>query len=72
MVTTIQLEEKVKNELNSLKNHPRESFNQVVSRLIVVVKEGSKLSDETIKNIKESIDEIKAGEYYPILRIVSE
>jgi predicted transcriptional regulator len=64
MATTIQLEEKTKSRLNDLKNYPKESFDQVVSRLIAMVREESKLSDETIKNIKESLDEIKSGDYY--------
>lgn len=34
MVTTIQIDEKVKARLDSLKTHRRESFNELISRLI--------------------------------------
>ena len=63
MVTTIQLEEKIKQRLDELKNHPRETYNEVLKRLVKIATEGSEgeLSPQTIKNIQKSLEDIKAG-----------
>ncbi len=34
MVTTIQLDEKLKAKLNKMKVHPRETYNELISRLV--------------------------------------
>lgn len=63
MVTTIQLEEKIKQRLDELKNHPRETYNEVLKRLVKIATEESEgeLSPQTIKNIQKSLEDIKAG-----------
>ena len=61
--TTIQVKKSVKKELDGLKLHPRESYNDVIERLIVVETEDEKLSPETIRHIEQSLNEIKAGKY---------
>jgi predicted CopG family antitoxin len=61
--TTIQVNKKVKRELDGLKLHPRESYNDVIERLIVVETEDEELSPETVKHIEQSLKEIKAGKY---------
>ena len=75
MVTTIQLDEKVKGNLETLKVHPRETFNEVIVRLVdssspaEVDKESlietiEVLSDaETMKNLAESLQEIEKGNF---------
>jgi len=66
MVTSIQLENKTKARLEKLKSHPKESYDDVVNRLLNVSKddEGT-LSKQTIKNIEKSLAEIKAGKVIP-------
>lgn len=63
MVTTIQLEEKIKRQLDELKNHPRETYNDVLERLVKMAIEESEeeLGPQTIKNIQKSLEDIKAG-----------
>ena len=63
MVTTIQLEEKIKQQLDKLKNHPRETYNDVLERLVKIAAKESEeeLSPQTIKNIQKSLEDIKAG-----------
>ena len=41
MVTTIQLDEHTKNLLNNLKRHHRESYNELLRRLIEVYQSGA-------------------------------
>ncbi|MBM3910066.1 MAG: hypothetical protein FJ356_00255 [Thaumarchaeota archaeon] len=63
MVTTIQLEEKIKQQIDELKNHPRETYNEVLKRLVKIATKESEeeLSPQTIKNIQKSLEDIKVG-----------
>lgn len=61
MGTTIQLDKKVRDKLKELKLHPGESYNKVVERLISIKTDEGELSDETIRDIEQSLDDIKAG-----------
>ena len=75
METTIRLNNDVKNRLDLLKVHSRESYNDVISRMIEECKtmnvdeESLKetieiLGDpETMRNIAESLEEINKGNY---------
>ena len=58
--TTIQVDKKVRERLNGLKLHPRETFNDIIERLLEDSKE---LNDETKKEIKQAIAAIEAGRY---------
>jgi predicted transcriptional regulator len=60
MVTTIQLEERVKNKLEGMKIHQRETYSKVIERLIIS-SEDEELSPQTIKNIELSIEDVKRG-----------
>jgi len=62
MVTSIQLENKTKARLEKMKAFPKESYNDVVNRLLNVAEDDEGvLSQQTIKNIEKSLAEIKAG-----------
>lgn len=61
MATTIQLDKKVRDKLKELKLHPGESYNKVVERLISIKTDEGELSEETIKDIERSLEDIKAG-----------
>jgi len=63
MVTTIQLEERVKNMLEKMKSNPAETYNKVIKRLIVNVEE-YELSPKTVKNIEHALEDIKKGRTY--------
>ena len=61
MGTTIQLDKKVRDKLKDLKIHPRESYNTVVKRLIEMKTDQGELSEETIRDIEQSLEDVKAG-----------
>ncbi len=61
MGTTIQLDKKVRDKLKELKLHPRESYNKVVERLIAIRTDEGELSDETIREIEQSLEDVKSG-----------
>jgi predicted transcriptional regulator len=64
MVTTIQLDEKTKEELEKVKLFPRETYNEVIIRLVMTSQEETELSEETIKNIEKALDDVKKGRLY--------
>jgi hypothetical protein len=63
MLTSIQVEKQIKDHLDKFKNHPRETYNEVLARMIRIVNEqtNEELSPQTIKNIERSLAEIKSG-----------
>ena len=73
MVTTIQIDNELKERLNRLKIHPRESYNDLISRLIdsyspevasreSLVETIEILSDpEMMRGIARGLEDIKAG-----------
>jgi len=60
MTTTIQIDEEIRNTLNNMKLHTRETYNDVLERLIEDLQE---LNTETRREIKKSLKEIEAGNY---------
>lgn len=74
MVTTIQLDERIKKKLDKLKIHHRETYNELISRLInatspqnysreSLIATIEVLSDpETMRNIAEAIERFERGE----------
>lgn len=60
MVTTIQIKEDMKSALTQMKIFERETYNDVLERLIEDVRE---LNEETKKEIKAAIKEIESGKY---------
>lgn len=60
MPTTIQVKEDVKETLDGMKIFRRETYNDVLERLIEDLKE---LNDETRKEINAALKEIKEGKY---------
>ena len=73
MVTTVQIDNELKERLNRLKIHPRESYNDLISRLIdsyspevasreSLVETIEILSDpEMMRGIARGLEDIKAG-----------
>ncbi len=64
MVTTIQIEERIKHKLEEMKVYPRETYNKVIERLIKVGVEETELSPQAIKNIELALEDIKKGRVY--------
>ncbi|MHB1813085.1 MAG: DUF7557 family protein [Thermoplasmataceae archaeon] len=84
MVTTIQIDEKVKAKLDTLKIHRRESYNELISRLInfsspenvsreTLIETLEILSDsEFLKGIERGIQDIEAGKIRPLSEVRKE
>ncbi len=60
VATTIQLSKEMKKTLEGMKLHPRESYEEVLERLLEDLRE---LNEQTKKEIEQAIREIKAGKY---------
>ena len=62
MVTSIQLENKTKSKLNKMKIFPKESYDDVVNKLINIAEDDEGvLSKSTITDIQEALDDVKKG-----------
>jgi predicted transcriptional regulator len=61
MPTTIQVQPEVKDRLDLLKKHPRESYNEVIERLLESRIDEEPLSDEAIAGIEEALGDIRKG-----------
>ena len=65
--TTIRLTVETKQDLNKFKQYKNESYNELIRKLIYIAKlceNEPKLSQKTIKEIKEARERIKKGEFY--------
>lgn len=62
--STIKLSKKLKNDLRKQMNHPKETYEAVIARLLKITQEDDVLSKAVIKNIEEGIADIKAGRVY--------
>ena len=62
--STIKLSKKLKNDLKKQMNHPRETYEMVIARLLKITQEDEVLSQAVIKNIEEGVADIKAGRVY--------
>lgn len=61
MATTIQVTERTKKELQKMKLFPRETYEEVIQRLIEISKEEEELSTETIQNMEKALEDVKKG-----------
>lgn len=62
MVTSIQLENKTKSKLDKIKVFPKESYDDVVNRLINVAEDDEYvLSERTIKDLEKALTQVKSG-----------
>ena len=67
METTIRLNQSTKSELDQFKQYKSESYDELLRKLIYLVRmceKEPKLSQKTILEIKEARERIKKGEFY--------
>jgi predicted transcriptional regulator len=64
MPTSIQLQPATKARLDELKDHPRETYDDVVNRLIQCAIDDEPLSEETLADMAETLDDLKKGKTY--------
>jgi predicted transcriptional regulator len=62
--TTVCIKLKVKERLDSLKFYKGESYNSVIERLVAMAFDDEPLSEEEIRSLEASLEDIKAGRIY--------
>jgi len=62
--TTIKISKKTKSSLEKQKNHPSETYEVVLSRILKYISQDDQLNPETIKDMEQGIADIKAGRFY--------
>lgn len=67
--TTIQVDTKIKKRLDRVKSYSKETYNEVIEKLLDVSEIDSELSDQTISNIEKSLNEIKQGKTYTLSEV---
>jgi predicted transcriptional regulator len=59
--SSIYIREDLKTQLNTLKRHPKESYNDVIERLVNLAVDDEPLSADAIRGLEEGLRDIKAG-----------
>ena len=59
--SSIYIREDLKTQLNNLKRNPKESYNDVIERLVMLTIDDEPLSADAIKGLEEGLDDIKKG-----------
>ena len=62
--TTVWITPENKSRLAALKRHPKESYNDVIARLIDMAVDDEPLSEEAIRGIEEALEDIRSGRLY--------
>jgi predicted CopG family antitoxin len=57
--STIYIREDLKEKLQELKRHPRESYNDVIERLVTSAVDDDPLNDEAIRGLEEALADIR-------------
>ncbi|WFN36977.1 hypothetical protein L1994_00860 [Methanomicrobium antiquum] len=71
-VTSIRVSTDMRDRLTDLKVHPKESYEDVIRRLVETAVDDEPLSDATIRGIEESLADIKAGRVYSLEEVAEE
>ncbi|HSA38037.1 MAG TPA: hypothetical protein P5013_03990 [Methanoregula sp.] len=59
--SSIYIRKDLKTQLNNLKRNPKESYNDVIERLVNLTVDDEPLSAEAIKGLEEGLEDIKKG-----------
>ncbi len=70
-VATIKVSPEVKQLLDGLKVHPRESYSDVIGRVISRAYDPEPLSTEEIAGLEEALSDIKAGRIHSEAEIMA-
>lgn len=71
-ITSIRISTDMRDKLLALKVHPKESYEDVIRRLVEDCVDDEPLSDATIQAIEESLADIKAGRVYSLEDVAEE
>ena len=64
--TTLRIKTKVKTELGDFRNFSKESYSDIIFRLINIAKDTVPISDDEITQIEKSLEDIKKGRVLPL------
>jgi predicted transcriptional regulator len=70
--TTIKIDTDLRDRLNALKIHPRETYSEVIGRLVEQSVDDEPLSDETIRALEASLEDLKAGRVCTLDEVMAE
>jgi hypothetical protein len=68
--TSIYIRKDLKDQLTFLKRHPKESYNDVIGRLVHLAVDGEPLGEDAIKGLEESLEGIRRGKLIPESKIL--
>jgi predicted CopG family antitoxin len=63
--STIYIRKDLKERLNGLKRHPKESYNDVIEHLVSMALDDEPLSAEAIQGLEEALEDIRKGNLIP-------
>jgi predicted DNA-binding protein len=67
--TCLRISRENRERLNSLKRHPKESYDEVIGRILNHMTDPEPLTEEDLSAIEQSLDEIREGRYYTLDQI---
>lgn len=67
--TTIQVDTTTKKRLDHIKSYSKETYNEVIEKLLDLSEADAELSEETIKDIEKSLEQIKEGKLHTISEV---
>jgi predicted CopG family antitoxin len=70
--STIYIREDLKEKLQELKRHPKESYNEVIERLLTLSVDQEPLNAEAIKGLEEALEDIKHHRLYSEEEVMAE
>ena len=69
--TTIQISHETLNRMKNLKSHERQSYDELLNGIFDNI-EDEELSEQEIKEIQESLEDVKRGRTKPIEQVAKE
>ena len=69
--TTIQISQETLNRMKNLKSHERQSYDELLNGILDNIEE-EELSEQEIKEIQESLEDVKRGRTKPIEQVAKE
>ena len=69
---TVRIDSNLRDRLSALKTHPRESYNEVIGRLVDMAVDEEPLSDEAIRDLERSLEDLRAGRVYTLDEVMAE
>ena len=71
MSTTIKIKDNTKAKLESFKLHTKESYNDIIERLMRTSHD-DEIDPQTIKNLRKSLNDIEKGKVYSLEQVEKE